>query len=93
VPSGGAAASAASAAGGAAAAATAETKEEEKKEEKVRIFDCTAHVPYLIHISYLNRKKSLTMIWASACSIRIKLHWCNVSTLPVSCLQRVSVST
>jgi len=78
VPSGGGGASAASAAGGgAAAAAAAETKEEEKQEEKVR---APIH-PFLSDLTLIHRlcRKSLMMIWASVCSIRIKFYRCNAT--------------
>lgn len=82
VPSGGGAVSAAPASGGGAAPA-AETKEEEKKEEKVRTL-ISAYGPHLTPFSPQCRK-SPTMIWASACSIRLQLYRCNVPTSIFRC--------
>jgi hypothetical protein len=75
VPSGGGAVAAAPASGGGAAPA-ADTKEEEKKEEKVRTL-ISAYGPHLTHCSPRCRK-SPTMTWALACSIRLQLYRCNV---------------
>jgi hypothetical protein len=76
VPSGGGAVSAAPATGGGAPAAEAESKEE-KEEEKVCVWIFFTLLLCLILISRLYRK-SLMMIWALVCSIRIKLYRCNV---------------
>lgn len=65
MPSGGAAAAAPAAGGGpAAAAAVEEKKEEEKKEEKVRKWELCEKV------LTCSCRRSLTMTWASDCSIR-----------------------
>ena len=80
VPSGGGGGGAAPAAGGAAPAAAAEAKEEEKKEEKVR-----SRLVFFYTLSDLLRhshRKSPMMIWASVCSIRIKLYRCNATIFP-----------
>ena len=75
MPSGGGGGGAAPAAGGAAPAAAAEAKEEEKKEEKVR-FSIGYFLPMPFYLTLLRRshRKSPMMIWASVCSIRIKLY-------------------
>lgn len=92
MPSGGGAVSAAPAAGGGGApAAEAESKEEKKEEEKVCVWIFFTLPLCLILISRLYRK-SLTMIWALVCSIRIKLYRCNVIIHPPHVLRCVSVS-
>jgi hypothetical protein len=78
VPSGGGGVSAAPAAGGGAPAAAAETKEEEKKEEKVRTHIHPLVLSDLTFIHCLCRKSQMR-IWASVCSIRIKLYRCNAT--------------
>ena len=91
MPSGGGAVSAAPAAAGGAPAAEAESKEEKKEEEKVCVWICFTLLLCLILISRLYRK-SLMMIWALVCSIRIKLYLCNVIIYPPHVLRCVSVS-
>jgi hypothetical protein len=92
VPSGGGAVSAAPAAGGGGApAGDTETKEEKKEEEKVCVLIFFTLSICLILISRLFRK-SLMMIWALVCSIRIRLYRCNVIIHPPHVLRCVSVS-
>ena len=91
MPSGGGAVSAAPATGGGAPAAEAESKEEKKEEEKVCVRIFFTLTLFLILNSRLYRK-SLTMIWALVCSIRIKLYQCNVIIHPPHVLRCVSVS-
>ncbi len=91
MPSGGAAVAAAPAAGGGAAAAAAEAKEEKKEEEKVCIFMFSLYLAHscLTFMSLLYRKSPM-MIWASVCSIRIKLCRCNVFIPPPRVLEYVN---
>jgi hypothetical protein len=91
VPSGGGAVAAAPSSGGGAAPA-AETKEEEKKEEKVRtLISAYGPGPHLTPFPP-RRRKSPTMIWASACSIRLQLYRCNVPSAFASIFRCTLVS-
>lgn len=91
MPSGGGAVSAAPASGGGGAPAAEAEKKEEKEEEKVCVRIFFTLPLCLIPTSCLYRK-SLMMIWALVCSIRIKLCRCNVIIHPPHALQCVSVS-
>jgi hypothetical protein len=82
VPSGGGGGAAAPAAAGGAAAAAAEVKEEKKEEEKVCVFMFST-LPLCLTFNSLYRKSPMR-IWASVCSIRIKLCRCNVFISPAS---------
>jgi hypothetical protein len=84
VPSGGAAVGGAPAAGGAAPAAADEAKEEKKEEEKVCVF-MSSTLPLCLTFTSLLFRKSRMTIWASVCSIRIKLCQCNIFIPPTSC--------
>jgi hypothetical protein len=79
VPSGGGAVAAGPVSGGAPAAA-AEAKEEKKEEEKVCFFMFST-LPLCLTFTSPDRRNPM-MIWASVCSIRVKLCRCNVLSPP-----------